>query len=213
LRLGATTIPNVDVEALVARWRALDAMPQVETAWLPDHTFKGWLSTWAVLPTLARETRRVRVGSLVSPLTRYEPSELAANARKLGDRAELGVGSGGDWRRFESWTDELAALIDDVPLTVGGAGRTALRVAAKHASRWSYSPWRDETRDDARRLGRELNEQLDALTDRSILRSVLIAYPFRGEDETPFDELVEAWSDAGFEELVVDYPGPFLAAP
>ena len=42
-----------------------------------------------------------------------------------------------------------------------------------------------------------------------VLRSVLIAYPFAGENETQLDELVAAWTDAGFEELIVDYPGPF----
>src|SRR2546422_4555730 len=176
-------------------------MPQVETVWVPDHRFKGWIDAWTALDGLAVETTRVRIGPLVSPLTLHPAAELARTARRVdevsGGRLELGVGSGGEWRSFERWTDELAAATTGIPLTVGGAGATALRVAAKHASRWNYSPERDETREGARSRGRELNAELDELADRRILRSALIAYPFRGEDETPFDELVDIWSEAG----------------
>jgi len=41
------------------------------------------------------------------------------------------------------------------------------------------------------------------------VRSALIAYPFADEDDTPLDELVAAWADAGFEELILD-PRRFL---
>ena len=102
------------------------------------------------------------------------------------------------------------SVLGDIPVTVGGAGATALRVAARHARRWNYSPGADDSLESARERGRELNARLDELADRPIVRSVLIAYPYRGEDATPFDELVAAWAKAGFEELIVDYPGPFL---
>ncbi len=216
MRFGATTIPNVSIEELTERWRALDGMSRVETVWVPDHRFKGWIEAWTALDAMAASTQRVRIGPLVSPLTLHGAPELARAARKLDDasghRLELGVGSGGDRQSFERWLDELAELTGDIPLTVGGAGATALRVAASHAARWNYSPERDETRDGARKRGRALNRRLDELADRPILRSALIAYPFQGENETPFDELVEAWAEAGFEELVLDYPGPFLSS-
>ena len=214
MRLGATTIPNVPLDELAGRWRALDAMPQVETVWVPDHRFKGWIDAWAALDALCSATKRVRLGPLVSPLTLHDPKELARTAVRLdeasGHRVELGVGSGGEWRRFEVWTDELVPLLGDIPVTVGGAGATALRVAARHARRWNYSPGADDSLESARERGRELNVRLDELADRPIVRSVLIAYPYRGEDATSFDELVAAWAKAGFEELIVDYPGPFL---
>lgn len=205
MRFGATTIPNVSLEALGERWRALDALDSVDTVWVPDHAFKGWIEAWEALPALTEVTQRVRIGPLVSPATTHDPVELARAARALDDgRLELGVGTGGDWRGFESWVETLVALTGGIPLTVGGAGETALRVAAEHASRWSYSPGRDDSRDGARRTGAQLNARLDELVERPVLRSALIAYPFTAEDDTPFDELVAAWAVAGFEELIFD---------
>ena len=216
MKFGATTIPNGPVEKLAERWRALDAMLRVDAVWVADHRFRDWVDAWTALGALSSVTKRVRIGPLVSPLTLHEPTALARAAVDLdevsGHRVELGVGSGGDWRSFEAWSDRLVRLIGEIPLTVGGAGLTALRVAARQAYRWNYSPGRQDTRDEARLRGGELNARLDELSDRPILRSALIAYPFTGEDETPFDELVDAWADAGFDELVVDYPGPFAAA-
>ncbi len=208
--LGATTIPNVTLDELTETWRELDAHELVASVWVPDHAFTGWIAAWDALPALAAVTRRVRFGPLVSPAATHAPEELARNAQALDDgRLELGVGTGGDRQNFAAWTERLVALLGDIPLTVGGAGATPLRVAAKHASRWNYSPQRDDTREGARRRGRELNAQLDQLTDRTILRSALLAYPFTAEDATPLDELVAAWAGAGFEELILD-PSRFV---
>src|SRR5919199_2134462 len=53
---------------------------------------------WVFLGGLARETRRIRLGSLVSPATFRHPSVLAKMAATLdhlsGGRAELGIGAG-----------------------------------------------------------------------------------------------------------------------
>ena len=53
---------------------------------------------WVVLGGLARETSRIRLGSLVSPVTFRHPSVLAKMAATLdhqsGGRAELGLGAG-----------------------------------------------------------------------------------------------------------------------
>jgi alkanesulfonate monooxygenase SsuD/methylene tetrahydromethanopterin reductase-like flavin-dependent oxidoreductase (luciferase family) len=205
LKFGATTIPNVPLEELTEIWRALDARDLVESVWLPDHRFADWIEAWEALTVLSNVTHRVRIGPLVSPATMHEPEALARAARALDDgRLELGVGSGGDWRGFEAWTDELVPFLGSIPLTVGGAGETVLRVAAKHASRWNYSPGRGDSRQDARRRGAQLSTRLDELTDRPILRSALIAYPFTAEDDTPLDELGTAWAGAGFEELILD---------
>ena len=219
MRFGVTTIPNVPWDELVSRWRAVDALPGIESLWIPDHLFKGWYECWAALGGLACATTRVRLGPLVSPLTSHEPARLARAAVTLdeasGGRLELGIGSGGASRRFEGWTAELADALGDrrIPLTVGGYGETGLRVAARFAHRWNISPDRGVSRDEARALARERNARLDELcadTGRTVLRSALIAYPF--EAETPFAsddawaEFVGAWEDVGFEELILDYP-------
>jgi alkanesulfonate monooxygenase SsuD/methylene tetrahydromethanopterin reductase-like flavin-dependent oxidoreductase (luciferase family) len=210
VRFGATTIPNSPLDELAETWRALDAHDSVESVWVPDHRFAGWIDAWEALAVLGDVTQRVRIGPLVSPATTHEPEALARAARALDDgRLDLGVGSGGDSRGFEAWTNALVPLLDNIPLTVGGAGETVLRVAAKHASRWNYSPGRDDSREDAHRMGARLNARLDELTDRPVLRSVLVAYPFTAENETPLDDLAATWADAGFEELILD-PARFL---
>jgi alkanesulfonate monooxygenase SsuD/methylene tetrahydromethanopterin reductase-like flavin-dependent oxidoreductase (luciferase family) len=210
LKFGATTVPNRPWAELAARWRELDATPRVESIWVPDHVFKGWYECWATLAGVAHETQRVQFGPLVSPATSHEPVRLARAAITLedasGGRVELGLGSGGASKRFEGF---VAAVVEElgerrIPITIGGAGETALRVAARFADRWNYSPGREDSREDARRRGRELNAHLDELTERPILRSALIAYPFAGENGTPFDDLVAAWANAGFEELILD---------
>jgi alkanesulfonate monooxygenase SsuD/methylene tetrahydromethanopterin reductase-like flavin-dependent oxidoreductase (luciferase family) len=58
---------------------------------------------WVYLSALARETERIRLGTLVSPVTFRHPSVLAKLAASLdhvsGGRAELGLGAG--WLRAE----------------------------------------------------------------------------------------------------------------
>src|SRR5207253_8762191 len=53
---------------------------------------------WVYLAALARETQRIRLGTLVSPVTFRHPSVLAKLAATLdhvsGGRAELGLGAG-----------------------------------------------------------------------------------------------------------------------
>jgi alkanesulfonate monooxygenase SsuD/methylene tetrahydromethanopterin reductase-like flavin-dependent oxidoreductase (luciferase family) len=204
VRFGATTIPNVTLAELTETWHALDAHELVESVWVPDHTFEGWIAAWDALPTLADVTGRVSFGPLVSPATAHDPETLASKAHALDDgRLELGIGSGGDWRNFAAWTERLVPLLGRIPLTVGGTADTQLRVAAKHASRWNYSPQRHDTLDGARAKGRELNARLDELTDQPV-RSALIAYPFTAENDTPLEELADAWAEAGFDELILD---------
>jgi len=219
LKFGVTTTPNVPWDELVARWRAVDALPRIESLWVPDHLFKGWYECWTTLGGVVCATARVRFGPLVSPLTSHEPARLARAALTLDDasggRLELGIGSSGASRRFESWVAELALALAGrrIPLTVGGYGETALRIASRYASRWNFSPQREHSRDEARRLARERNARLDELCAEAghiVLRSALIAYPFQGEE--PFrsaegwDEFVAAWIDAGFDEVILGYP-------
>lgn len=61
------------------------------------------LDTWASLTWLATATRRIRFGTLVSPLTFYHPAILARRAAAVdtlsGGRLDLGIGAG--WHEGE----------------------------------------------------------------------------------------------------------------
>ena len=58
----------------------------------------GALDAWATLAALAEHTRRIRLGTLVSPATFRHPSVLARNAVTVdhvsNGRVELGMGAG-----------------------------------------------------------------------------------------------------------------------
>src|ERR687887_256640 len=58
----------------------------------------GSLDAWAVLAALAARTERIRLGTLVSPVTFRSASLLAKNAVTVdhisGGRVELGIGAG-----------------------------------------------------------------------------------------------------------------------
>ncbi len=58
----------------------------------------GPTQAWATLAGLARETTRIRLGTLVSPVTFYQPGPLAITVAQVdqmsGGRVELGLGGG-----------------------------------------------------------------------------------------------------------------------
>jgi F420-dependent oxidoreductase-like protein len=97
------------------------------------------LDTWASLTWLATATRRIRFGTLVSPLTFYHPAMLARRAAAVdllsGGRLDLGIGAGwheGEHRmygipfpplrermdRFECGTRVITALWRGEPVTL-----------------------------------------------------------------------------------------------
>jgi alkanesulfonate monooxygenase SsuD/methylene tetrahydromethanopterin reductase-like flavin-dependent oxidoreductase (luciferase family) len=240
VRFGALTLPNVSPRELARRWRLLDALPRIESVWIADQLVntlrpdQRWHDAWTLLGALARETERVRIGPLVSPLTYRNPANLAHAARTLDElsngRAELGLGAGGsppdhefaqvdDWlpperaQRFEQFVERVVELDPRVPLTIGGHGETALRLAARHAHRWNTYVGERVDADAGRATAHERNARLDELcaeTGRTVIRSALIGYPF--VRETPFrsddawHEFVAAWEALGFDELVLYYP-------
>ena len=65
------------------------------------------LDAWSVLAALTRETERVRLGTLVSPVTFRHPSELAKIAATLdqlsGGRIEVGLGTGYNEREHAAY--------------------------------------------------------------------------------------------------------------
>jgi F420-dependent oxidoreductase-like protein len=81
-----------------------------EALFRSDHYFssdgvggRGSTDAWALLAALAAETERIRLGTLVSPVTFRLPSVLAKSAATVdeisGGRVEIGLGAG--W-----WTEE-----------------------------------------------------------------------------------------------------------
>src|SRR5207253_3085938 len=103
VKFSVCTLPSAPVDELVRRWHALDDLQGIDAIWLPDQLAPRpglrWLEAWTLLGALARETKRVRSGPLVSPLNLRNPAVLARAAVTLdelsGGRAELGVGAGG----------------------------------------------------------------------------------------------------------------------
>jgi alkanesulfonate monooxygenase SsuD/methylene tetrahydromethanopterin reductase-like flavin-dependent oxidoreductase (luciferase family) len=232
LIFGVCTLPSAPAEELVRRWRLLDGMPAIETIWLPDQLMPRpglrWLEAWTLLGALARETARVRIGPLVSPLTLRNPAVLARAAVTLDElsdgRAELGVGAGGHpldeeltgveggrgLRAFverieEVWRDERFEPRARVPLTIGGMSQSTLRLAAERASRWcSYGGEGAEPADAAERARRH-NDELDRLCEqrdrdpRSLRRSIMLGYLY--VHETPWR------SEREFDEVVERWAG------
>jgi alkanesulfonate monooxygenase SsuD/methylene tetrahydromethanopterin reductase-like flavin-dependent oxidoreductase (luciferase family) len=257
VRFGVAVLPNKPWPDLVETWRTLDALRGVESVWVADQLAnpyrreQPWFEAWSCLASLARETERVRIGPLVSPLTLHNPARLAKAAVTIdhasNGRLELAVGAGGSafdhalaqverWppadraRRFEAFVARLLELLarDDlqprpaqarIPLTVGGNGRSVLRVAARHADRWNtYVGWQ-LPRDEGRRVTRERNAELDRLCreagrdPRTLLRSALIGHSFVAEtpfaSQHAFREFCLAYEDAGIDELIVYWPPEF----
>jgi alkanesulfonate monooxygenase SsuD/methylene tetrahydromethanopterin reductase-like flavin-dependent oxidoreductase (luciferase family) len=257
VRFGVAVLPNQPWPNLVETWRTLDALPGVESVWVADQLAnpyrreQPWFEAWTSLASLARETERVRIGPLVSPLTLHNPARLVKAAVTIdhasNGRLELAVGAGGSafdhalaqverWppaeraRRFEAFVARLLELLGRndlqprpvqprIPLTVGGNGRSVLRIAARHADRWNtYVGWQ-LSREEGRRLTRERNAELDQLCreagrdPRTLLRSALIGHSFVAEtpfaSQHAFREVCLAYEDAGIDELIVYWPPEF----
>jgi alkanesulfonate monooxygenase SsuD/methylene tetrahydromethanopterin reductase-like flavin-dependent oxidoreductase (luciferase family) len=195
MKLGAVTLQNRPWAELRESWRRLDELG-LDSIWVADHLAnplrpeRPWLDGWTLLPALATETRRARVGALVSSLTLRRPGPLAKAAVTLdhitGGRAELALGAGGSGRDAElvgkpSETfaelvaSTLGLLADEslqprpvqarIPITIGGHSDEALDLAARHADRWNSYGGRDLEPEEALALARARNDRLDGLCE------------------------------------------------
>lgn len=121
LQFGIMTPPmQVDYRSIQRVWQEADAIPEIGHAWLFDHlipiagepegpVFEGW----TLLSALAAQTRRMRLGVLVTSNRVRPPALLAKIAATVdivsGGRLDfgLGVGSRPEWplarREYESY--------------------------------------------------------------------------------------------------------------
>lgn len=111
LSFGIKTAPqHTTYPAMLEVWRAADATPVFEHAWLFDHfnpiggsldgpCFEGWTT----LAALAAQTQRIRAGLMVTGNTYRHPAVLAHIAATLdvisNGRLDFGIGAG--WNEYE----------------------------------------------------------------------------------------------------------------
>jgi alkanesulfonate monooxygenase SsuD/methylene tetrahydromethanopterin reductase-like flavin-dependent oxidoreductase (luciferase family) len=145
MRFGTHTLTRAPVEQLVERWRWFEELG-FDAAWVDDDLIAesgvSDFEAWTLLGALARETSRLRIGTLVSSIPFRHPAFLAAQAITVdhlsGGRARVGLGSGGccpefnelvghsEWSpaeradRFEEQVVVLAGLLRGEPITHKG---------------------------------------------------------------------------------------------
>ncbi|MFD3581935.1 LLM class flavin-dependent oxidoreductase [Streptomyces sp. NPDC058683] len=105
-RFGIMTAPmQVSYDDVLRVWREADAIPEIEHAWLFDHLMPiggdpggPILEGWTLLSALAAQTRRVRLGLLVTSNRFRPPAILAKIATTVdvvsGGRLDFGIGVG-----------------------------------------------------------------------------------------------------------------------
>jgi alkanesulfonate monooxygenase SsuD/methylene tetrahydromethanopterin reductase-like flavin-dependent oxidoreductase (luciferase family) len=140
-----------------------------ESLWVSDHLASPWsehrhgLEPWVALSVAASQTRRIRLGSLVSPITFRQPALMARMAEAIDDlgpgRFVLGLGLGWNAEEharfgipFPGLADRARMLADGItairrvhgerhiPLLLGGAGlRSTLPLVARFADEWNVT--------------------------------------------------------------------------
>ncbi|HEX3487971.1 MAG TPA: LLM class flavin-dependent oxidoreductase [Streptosporangiaceae bacterium] len=104
--IGIATAPSqVDYADIVRVWREADAIAEIEHAWLFDHLLPIFgdpagpiYEGWTLLSALAAQTRRIRLGVLVTS-NRFRPpallAKIAATVDVVADgRLDFGIGVG-----------------------------------------------------------------------------------------------------------------------
>ena len=105
-RFGIMTAPSqVDYHDILRVWREADTIPEIEHAWLFDHLMPiggdpagPAHEGWTLLSALAAQTRRLRLGVLVTS-NRFRPPAMLAKIAATedivsGGRLDFGIGAG-----------------------------------------------------------------------------------------------------------------------
>jgi alkanesulfonate monooxygenase SsuD/methylene tetrahydromethanopterin reductase-like flavin-dependent oxidoreductase (luciferase family) len=143
LSFGILSFPEVPYDELARRCREVEALG-FDSVWLADDlNIPGYadFEVWTLLGALARETTRIRLGTLVTAVTFRHPAFLAAQAITVDHisqgRVEVGIGAGGPPNNYatlglESWgaaerrerMEEQVAILDHLlrgaPITYEG---------------------------------------------------------------------------------------------
>jgi alkanesulfonate monooxygenase SsuD/methylene tetrahydromethanopterin reductase-like flavin-dependent oxidoreductase (luciferase family) len=101
LRFGILSFTTAPYDTLAHLWRDAEALG-FDSAWVDDDLNLPRMAdfeAWAVLAALARDTTRLRIGTLVTSITYRHPTLLAAQAITIDHlshgRVQLGIGAGG----------------------------------------------------------------------------------------------------------------------
>lgn len=115
LRFGIKTTPRQAThEALLDVWQAADTLPIFEHAWISDHFMAlgdtpsdPCLEAWTLLAAFAAQTRRLRVGVMVTGNTYRHPAVLAKMAATVDviahGRLNFGIGTGWSEREHRAY--------------------------------------------------------------------------------------------------------------
>jgi F420-dependent oxidoreductase-like protein len=111
ITFGIKTAPqHTTYEAILRVWQQTDANPVFAHAWLFDHYAPIFsdvngpcLEGWTTLAALAAETKRIRLGLMVTGNTYRHPTVLASIAATVdiisNGRLDIGIGAG--WNEYE----------------------------------------------------------------------------------------------------------------
>jgi alkanesulfonate monooxygenase SsuD/methylene tetrahydromethanopterin reductase-like flavin-dependent oxidoreductase (luciferase family) len=128
LRFGILSLARAPYEDLSHIWRSVDDLG-FDSAWVNDDlNTSGWAAdfeAWSLLGALARETTRLRIGTLVTVVTFRHPALLAGQVTTIdhisGGRVELGIGAGGPENQYpmlglEEWPpkERVDRLVEQV---------------------------------------------------------------------------------------------------
>jgi alkanesulfonate monooxygenase SsuD/methylene tetrahydromethanopterin reductase-like flavin-dependent oxidoreductase (luciferase family) len=201
-----------------ARWRQVLLAAErlgFSSVWISDHLQSPWsaepgspagLDAWVALAVAATQTRRLQLGSLVSPVTFRPPAVLARLAHTVEMLApgRLVVGLGLGWNRAEhdafgipfpppvqrAWllgqTVQLLRQTLHAPVLIGGGGASTLPLVARYADYWNLTTAAVDTYTErATELARQCLEV--ERPSQEIRRSIAVGF-LVGRDEAELRE-------------------------